>query len=145
MAHQKSFFHRRQKALAIGSATYVLLLVLFHSTLPAQHVWLIAAFFSIAMNFTYITEAYAISKHLTLEMVVATVLIALSFAGAFYSPLCVIAAIFGHGVWDIAKHRGAGVPFLSWFTLGCFAVDTFYSGVLLIYWFTYNAVTLGSG
>ncbi|MVO15269.1 hypothetical protein [Parasedimentitalea huanghaiensis] len=134
MSQAISFFQRRRKQLALAASLYVILLILFHWQLPPVHVWLIAAFFSIIMNFTYMTEAYARQECLKLEVLVASVLILASVLGAAVWPLFVIAAIFGHGVWDIFKHYGAGVPFFSWYTLSCFAVDTLYSGALLVYW-----------
>lgn len=134
MSQAISFFQRRQKQLALVASLYVVFLILFHWQLPPVHVWLIAAFFSIIMNFTYMTEAYARQKYLKLEVLVACVLILASVLGAVVWPLFVIAAIFGHGVWDIFKHYGAGVPFFSWYTLSCFTVDTLYSGALLVYW-----------
>lgn len=129
-----SFFHRRQKQLFLVASLYVALLILFHWQVPSKHVWIIAAVFSIIMNFTYITEAYYRREFVNLEAIVASVLIAASVLGVVISPVFIIAAIFGHGVWDVAKHNGAGVPFFSWYTLSCFAVDVIYSTVLLIYW-----------
>ena len=134
MPHTHSFFESRQKPLALVAALYVLFLVLSHWQLPPVHVWIIAAFFSIVMNFTYVTEALKQPKHIKVEALIATLLITASILGVFVAPIFVIAAIFGHGVWNIAKHRGAGVPFFSWYTLSCFTIDTLYSVSLLAYW-----------
>ena len=129
-----SFFKRRQKILLLGASLYVALLLLAHSAFPSVHVWLIAAVFSVAMNFTYVIEAYRGKKYLGSELGIAVVLIAMSILGVIFSPIFVIAAIFGHGLWDVSKHFGAGMPFLSWYTLGCFTVDMTYGGTLLLYW-----------
>ena len=129
-----SYFQSRQKLLAILGALYVFFLLLSHWQLPKAHVWWIAGVFSIIMNFVYIKEARALRQFVRVEALIATLLIVLSCLGALWYPPLVIAAIFGHGCWDIAKHLGAGVPFLSWYTLSCFAVDTLYSGALLLYW-----------
>ena len=134
MSATLSFFHARQKLLFLLASLYVILMTLSHWQLPSAHVWLIAGFFSVIMNFTYLTEALSLRQFVRIETLVATVLIGLSLLGAFWWPPLVIAAIFGHGCWDIAKHLGAGVPFFSWYTLSCFGVDFLYSGSLLFYW-----------
>jgi hypothetical protein len=66
----------------------------------------------------------------------STVLILLSIMGVLLHPAFVILAIFGHGSWDILKHRGAGIPFISWYTFGCAVVDFIYGGVLFVFWMT---------
>lgn len=132
--HHHSFFHGRQKLLAAACALYVGGLVLFHAQLPPAYVWATAAFFSIAMNFTYLIEARSLRLKVGAEATVAGVLIIMAIAGAIYAPLLVIASIFLHGVWDLAKHLGAGVPFLRWYICGCAVVDTAYSAALLFYW-----------
>ena len=129
-----SFFHTRRKLLFGFSTVYVLGLILSHAAFPPVHVWIIAAVFSVAMNFTYIVEAASLGRWLRLEVWIAATLIVASFLGLLIHPLFVIGAIFAHGLWDMAKHHGAGVPFVSWYTLGCFVVDVTYSSVLLIYW-----------
>ena len=109
-------------------------LIVSHSQLPQEHVWAIAAVFSIAMNFTYLIEAISLKSYVKLEALVAILLIMASLLGVFISPLFVISAIFAHGVWDINKHYGKGIAFFSWYTLGCALVDFTYSGALLWYW-----------
>jgi len=131
-----SFFQSRQKLLFLAASLYVVLLMASHWQLPKAHVWTIAAVFSVAMNVVYITEAFHRREFVTMEGSVALTLIVASVMGAIHSPLFVIGAIFAHGVWDVAKHYGAGVSFLSWYTFGCFTVDTIYAAVLLIYWTT---------
>jgi hypothetical protein len=128
-----SFFTRYHQLLVIGSALYVLLLLVLHATFSTQHVWIIAAIFSVAMNFTYIIEAKSIGKHYAVELCVSAFLILLSIFGVILHPLFVIIAILGHGVWDLLKHAGAGIPFLRWYTLGCVVVDMFYGITLLIF------------
>lgn len=129
-----SFFRTRQKPLMIVATLYVVLLVVFHAQLPKMHVWLIAALFSIIMNFTYLTEAYRRQVFVHKEALVASTLILASIAETIVSPVFVIGAIFAHGIWDIAKHLGVGIPFFRWYTLSCFAVDAAYSAALFVYW-----------
>lgn len=136
MTGHGSFFHSRQQLLGVLSSLYVLGLIVSHAALPSQHVWIIAAFFSIIMNGTYVIEAVAQRRMVGIESGVALLLISASVLGVFIHPIFVIAAIFAHGIWDLAKHAGAGVPFLSWYTLGCFVVDVSYSAVLVAYLMT---------
>ena len=130
-----AFFAMPQKPLAIGATLYLVLLLVSHWQINSAYVWGIAAFFSIAMNFTYLTEAITSRNYVTTEAIVSFVLIVFSLLGLLLSPLFVIAAIFGHGCWDLAKHFGRGVPFYFWYTCSCFLVDTAYSTTLLLYWF----------
>lgn len=136
MDQTRSFFVPRQAALKIAAALYVLGLILSHATLPALHVWVIAAVFSIIMNLVYILEAVWQGRRVGAELAVMLVLIAASLMGVFVHPGFVIAAVFGHGAWDLAKHFGAGIAFFSWYTLGCAGVDAAYGAVLLAYWMT---------
>lgn len=129
-----TFFTKRQNALKLLATAYVVLLLLSHWQLPSALVWYIAAFFSIAMNFTYLTEALSVRRFVGAESLVASVLIVASVLGILISPLFVILAIFAHGCWDLAKHFGSGVPFFYWYTCSCFLVDTVYSASLLFYW-----------
>lgn len=135
-----SFFQERQKQLALAASLYVVLLLLFHWQLPSAHVWAIAAIFSIVMNGVYIIEAKSTGTFVVHEAIVAAVLITMSLLGVILSPGFVIAAIFAHGLWDIAKHRGAGIPFFTWYTFGCFTVDVIYSAALAVYWFTMSTL-----
>ena len=130
----KSFFQIRQKPLFIAATLYVAVLLISHAQLPETHVWIIAALLSVIMNFVYVTEAYHRQEFVSQEALIASILILASIAGPIVSPIFVIGAIFAHGIWDIAKHRGAGVPFFRWYTLSCFAVDTAYSAALMVYW-----------
>lgn len=118
----------------LAATLYVVLLILSHAQLPPIHVWVIAMVFSVAMNFTYLTEAYSVRRFLRLEVLVASTLIVASILGVLVSPLFVIGAILSHGVWDMAKHCGIGIPFFRWYTLSCAAVDTLYGLTLLLYW-----------
>jgi len=119
MTQHYSFFRKHQKSLALAATLYLVLLLLSHWQLPPIHVWVIAAVFSVAMNFTYLAEAIAAKKFVSVELAVTSILIVLSVLGALVWPPFVIAAVFGHGVWDLAKHYGMGVPFFSWYTLSC--------------------------
>ncbi len=129
------FFDKRQKPLAVAATLYLVLLLWSHWQLNPAYVWGIAAFFSVAMNFTYLTQAISTRKFVPTELSIAMTLIVFSLLGVFVSPLFVIVAIFGHGCWDLAKHFGRGVPFYFWYTCSCFIVDTAYSSALLWYWF----------
>lgn len=112
------------------------MLLVSHWQLPVAHVWLIAALFSVLMNFTYLAEAISLKSFVRTESIVAITLIIASVLGALFAPPLVIAAIFGHGVWDLRKHFGGGVPFFYWYTCSCFLVDTAYSLSLLTYYLT---------
>lgn len=129
-----SFFRGRQTLLGIAATAYVVMLITTHWRLSDAHVWVIAVVFSILMNFTYLIEALSLKSHAKTEAVVAATLIFTSVMGLILSPLLLIAAIFGHGVWDLLKHFGRGVPFLYWYTCSCFLVDTTYSAALLFYY-----------
>ena len=135
MSRAKSFFKTRQKMLGIAATAYVVLLIFSHWQLPSMHVWLIAAFFSVLMNFTYLVEAVSLKNYAKTEALVAIFLIFASILGLILSPLFLIFAILGHGIWDLLKHFGRGVPFYLWYTCSCFLVDTVYSSTLLFYYF----------
>ncbi len=137
MSEAISFFASRQKLLVIAATVYVILLLLSHWQLDSTHVWVIAAVFSVLMNFTYITEAVSLRSFFKAEVIVSTILILASVLGLILSPLLIIAAIFGHGVWDLQKHFGKGVPFFFWYTCSCFLVDTAYSATLLLYYYKF--------
>lgn len=135
MNNVSSFFQIHKKALGIAATLYVILLLLSHWQLPATHVWLIAAVFSVLMNFTYLIEAISLKAAVKTEAIISVLLISASILGLIFSPLLIIAAIFGHGAWDLQKHFGKGVPFFFWYTCSCFLVDTVYSAALLFYYF----------
>ncbi len=136
MREARSFFEKRQKILGIALTAYVVLLLFSHWQLPSIHIWIIAAVFSVLMNFTYLTEAISLNSFVRTEALVSTLLILASVGGLIFSPLLLVAAIFGHGVWDLRKHFGSGVPFFYWYTYSCFLVDTAYSLTLLSYYLT---------
>ncbi|MGB0844720.1 MAG: hypothetical protein ACPGVN_08275, partial [Alphaproteobacteria bacterium] len=81
MSETFSFFKRWKKVLIVLATLYVVLLIVSHAVISTTHVWLIAAFFSILMNFVYITEAYWSGHHLRSETFVAVVLIGASMLG----------------------------------------------------------------
>ena len=128
-----SLFTRRFLALKLAASFYVVALCLSHAVAGSAHVWVIAAFFSIAMNATYPWAAWVTGRAQPTELAISALLVALSVLGVFVAPPFVIAAIFLHGAWDLAKHRGAGVPFFGWYTLGCVSVDWLYA--LALIWF----------
>lgn len=88
------------------------------------------------MNGVYISSAFQKHRYISTEFLVALMLIILSLLGPILSPLFVIAAIASHGLWDVAKHYGAGIPFFSWYTWGCAVVDFTYAATLTIYLLT---------
>jgi hypothetical protein len=133
-SHRHSFWHKHLMWLKLAAAVYVVGLIVSHAMLPAQYIWAIAVFFSIVMNFVYPIEARSLKAFVTIESLVATLLILMSLVSLLASPLFVIAAIFGHGVWDLLKHRGQGVRFFSWYVLGCVTVDWIYAGTLFVWW-----------
>jgi len=128
------FFKKHQKLLLCLASLYVVSLLLFHIQFKDEYVWHIACLFSVLMNGTYVFEAYKQQAYLKPESIVAGSLISLSIMGILIHPLFVIIAIFGHGTWDLLKHRGAGIPFLSWYTLSCSLVDFTYGSVLTVFW-----------
>ena len=89
----------------LAASLYVLALIISHATLPPIHVWVIAAVFSILMNSTYVTEAFHARRWFALEAAIAVTLIVMSVLGVVLHPLFVVAAVFGHGVWDLVFTR----------------------------------------
>jgi hypothetical protein len=115
------------------SAAYVLGIPLAHGLLPSVLVWEVALFFLIAMLFTYPLAAFSTGHAQRVELFVSLGLAALGVLGYLTHPLLIILAIFGHGVWDLAKHKGCGVPFFGWYVKGCVLVDFSYAAVLLLF------------
>ena len=72
MISAKSFFKSRQKLLGIAVTAYVVMLIMTHWQLPSIHVWVIAAVFSVLMNFTYLIEAVSLRTSAKTEALVAT-------------------------------------------------------------------------
>ncbi len=132
--HTASFFSKHQRLLAVLVLLYVASALLAHLLLPSIFIWMLAVFFLVAMTGTYVLEALMTGHSQKLEICVALGLIAVALLSLFGSPIWVICALFGHGVWDLAKHRGAGVPFLSWYTLSCAAFDFTYGALLFASW-----------
>jgi hypothetical protein len=131
-----TLFSRHFMGLKILSTLYVLGIIVSHKAFGSMAVWEIAVFFSIAMNFTYPWAALKQEDKFGTEATVSTILILLSIAGLFISPIFVIIAIFGHGAWDLAKSNGTGTPFFSWYVSGCVVVDWVYAASLLIFYFS---------
>ena len=123
-------FARDFMLLKVISTGWLVAMIVLHTTQDQVHTWTIAAVLSIAMNSTYIWAAYRSDYALKIESFVAAFLIGLTVAGLWVSPWLIIAGIFGHGAWDLAKHVGHGVPFFRWYTLGCVTADWSY-GVAL--------------
>ena len=126
-----SVFERSFLVLKFLSAAYVIGIFVFHFAFP--NVWVVAMVLSVAMNFTYPWAAIRGQRFVPVEIGVSTTLVVMAILGVLASPLWVIASIFGHGVWDLFKHNGQGVPFFKWYTQGCVVVDWFYAASLTLY------------
>ncbi|MEL6747833.1 MAG: hypothetical protein AAFO79_08490 [Pseudomonadota bacterium] len=127
-------FSVRETELKLAFSAYVIALVAAHAVAPGSLTWVIAFFSLAAMLFTYPLAALR-QRTFTLECGISLGLLSMGLAGLVISPLAIIAAIALHGAWDIAKHRGAGEPFFSWYCIGCAAVDFAYAAALTTYYF----------
>ena len=102
-----------QRVIAIAALVWTVALVTTHLTVPFAWQWGVSAGFSVLMNLVYPWQAFRTGSSRRAEFVIAAFLVFLSMAGAFVSPWLLVLAVAGHGVWDIAKHLGAGVSFFS--------------------------------
>ena len=127
------FLSSRVLWLKLASALYVLAIPGLHLSLPVAWVWPIAWALLLAMLFTYPLAAVQARRFVGTETGVSLGLITLGTLGLFLSPVLLVAAIFGHGLWDLAKHRGHGIPFFGWYVSGCVIVDWLYAGSLLFH------------
>lgn len=127
---------RNYMVLKALCALYVLGIPVSHFALPHGYIWVIAVFFLIAMLFTYPAAAWRSGSHFSLELRISFALALLGLMGLISSPWLIIAGIFGHGVWDLMKHRGHGTPFFGWYICGCVVVDWIYAGSLTIFLLT---------
>ncbi len=125
--------------LKLVSAMYVAAIPLAHGFLPHFWVWDLSLFFLAAMLFTYPIAAIRAGEFVTVEIAVSLGLITMGILGYFTDPVLLIAAIFGHGVWDFYKHRGAGVRFFRWYVVGCYIADWTYAAALLFF-YVYGAL-----
>lgn len=119
-----------------ASTLYVIGIPISHFALPHDWTWSIAAFFLLAMLFTYPAAALRSGALFSLELRVSIGLALMGVLGLFLTPWLIIAGIFGHGVWDLMKHRGHGTPFFGWYINGCVLVDWSYSAALTIFYIT---------
>lgn len=119
--------------LKLASALYVVAIPISHFTLPHDWIWHIAAFFLFAMLLTYPWAAMMQRQAVGLEFLVSLGLALLGVIGLFVSPWLIIAGIFGHGIWDLAKHRGHGCRFFGWYVSGCVVIDWTYAMALVFY------------
>ena len=122
--------------LKAASTLYVIGIVISHFALPHAYIWGIATFFLIAMLFTYPAAAWRSGSHFLLELRVSIFLALLGLLGLLTTPWLIIAGIFGHGVWDLLKHRGHGTPFFGWYVSGCVVVDWCYAAALTFFLLT---------
>ena len=130
LSAQSPFFAWEYLSAKCFGVGYVCALVLVHALLPSAYVWDIALFFLIAMLFTYPIAAAYQKQAEGLEVGVAASLAVLGVVGYLVTPWLIILGIVLHGVWDLAKFRGAGAPFFNWYTLGCVCVDFCYAAAL---------------
>ncbi|WP_147126391.1 hypothetical protein [Shimia ponticola] len=119
------------RIVAPAFAGYVVLAVVGHGLVGVDHIWPFAALMMVLMTVTYPTEALLKREYLPLELGLALFLSAVAVIGAVTSPLLIIAAIAAHGVLDIVKSRGLGVPFFRSYLIGCAVFDFGYAAILL--------------
>ena len=131
-----SAFSRHFMVLKAFATLYVIGNPISHFALPHAWVWGIAVFFLIAMLFTYPAAAFRSGSHIALEVRVSLALAGLGILGLMLSPWLIIAGIFGHGVWDLMKHKGHGTPFFGWYVNGCVVVDWTYAAALTLFLIT---------
>ena len=122
--------------LKAASALYVIGILISHFALPHASTWIIAACFLVAMLFTYPAAAWRSGSHFSQELRISLALALLGIMGLMSSPWLIIAGIFGHGVWDLMKHRDHGAPFFGWYVNGCVVVDWTYAAALTIFLLT---------
>ena len=119
------------------AAIYVVAIPLSHGALPQTWVWELALVFLLLMLPPYVIAAAQQRQAVLLERVVALCLAALAGTGyVLGAPILIIAAIFAHGAWDLAKLAGMGTPFFGWYVTGCMAVDWTYAAALTFYMIT---------
>jgi len=136
---------RRFLWLKMASAGYVLAVPLTHYALPHGWIWHIAFGFLLAMLVTYPVAARLQRRAVPLETAVSLGLAGLGLLGLLTTPWLLVVAIFGHGLWDLAKHLGAGCGFFRWYLLGCLAVDWAYAGALATVLLTGSAASAPPG
>ena len=128
-----SLWSRRFLWLKLVATVYVLAIPMSHYALPHAWVWQIAFGFLIAMLFTYPIAALIQKRAIQLELSVSLGLAVLGSIGLLTTPWLLIMAIFGHGLWDLLKHRGHGCGFFCWYVTGCVAFDCTYAAALSLY------------
>ena len=114
-------------------AAYVVLAAGLHWVAGAAYVWEVAALMMVLMTVTYPVEAFLTKQHRGLEATIALGLSVVAVLGLVLHPALIIAAIFAHGLLDLAKHSGLGVPFYRAYLFGCAAFDVAYAALLLSY------------
>lgn len=133
MTRQGSFWSFDLLPLKLASAVYVLAIPLSHGLLPHSLVWSIAVVFLWLMLLPYPIAAHRCGTGGRVENTVSAVLAIVGGLGLLFSPWLIVAAIFAHGAWDLAKHNNWGTPFVRWYLSGCAVVDVIYGGALTIY------------
>lgn len=117
-------------------AGYLAVAIALHVIAGEEFAWHVAALLMVMMTMTYPTEAILSGRFVRREVTIAVTLSSVALIGLAFSPLLIIAAILAHGLLDLAKHRGVGVPFYPTYLFACAAFDFAYGGVLLVYLFT---------
>ncbi|MEP4194460.1 MAG: hypothetical protein ABJL99_02375 [Aliishimia sp.] len=129
-----TFFSGHFLALKLAAALYVVAIPISHFWLPHSLVWEIALVFLLLMLPPYAIEAYGKGNVFQTELKLATGLAVIALLGFWFgAPWMIVLAVFGHGLWDIAKHNGAGVAFFRWYVTGCVLVDFTYAAALSFY------------
>lgn len=117
----------------LAATVYVLAIPVSHYALPHDWAWGIAFAFLVAMLFTYPIASVVQNNAIRLELSISLGLAAIGLLGLLTTPWLLIAAIFGHGLWDFMKYRGYGCGFFDWYVTGCMAVDWTYAAALSLY------------
>ncbi|MEO0486552.1 MAG: hypothetical protein AAF092_11630 [Pseudomonadota bacterium] len=128
------------RLVTLAFSAYVVAAIGLHWVAGADHVWEVAALMMVLMTVTYPTEAALARQDRVLEFSIAGLLSALAIAGLFTSPLLIIAAVLAHGVLDLVKARGLGVPFYALYFFGCAAFDFAYAACLFAYFIRFGGL-----
>lgn len=126
------FLRQKQNLLISVAALYLTLVMLPQLPLAGPHIWLTAAAFSIFINLSYLAETSGRRDPLGIETLIASILICSVVFGLVTSPVVIVAAIFGQGIWHLTRRLQHGAPLKSLNTLGCFVADMSYGLVLLV-------------
>ncbi|MEL7099344.1 MAG: hypothetical protein AAGM84_10995 [Pseudomonadota bacterium] len=119
-----------RQGLPFAFGAYVLVALALHMALPEVWLWHIAYAALIGMLFTYPAHAAVAGEHLGLEGAISAGFAIVGLVGLLFAPILLVAAIAGHGLLDLAKHRGLGVAVPVWYLIGCAVFDLGYAAFL---------------